>query len=106
MAPEILNNEKYDNECDLWSLGVLIYKLYTRQFPYIGNVEKAILDNIKNIGLKILDNIKPTDRKLKDLLSKLLISNPKKRITWENYFQHCFFNDNIDLSPETKCIIF
>ena len=27
MAPEILNDEKYNNKCDLWSFGVIIYQL-------------------------------------------------------------------------------
>ena len=28
MALEILNDEKYNNKCDLWSLGIIIYQLY------------------------------------------------------------------------------
>ena len=30
-------------------------------------------------------------KKLKDLLSKLLIEDPDKRISWEEYFKHDFF---------------
>ena len=26
MAPEILEGEAYNNKCDLWSLGVIIYQ--------------------------------------------------------------------------------
>ena len=31
------------------------------------------------------------DEKLKDLLSKLLVKDPEKRISWEEYFEHDFF---------------
>jgi serine/threonine protein kinase len=89
MAPEILNNEKYTNKCDLWSLGVNIYQMYTKQFPYISNVEKGILDLIEKNKQTILDVIE--DGKLKDLLSKLLVRNPDNRISWEEYFEHPFF---------------
>ena len=89
MAPEILNNEKYTNKCDLWSLGVNIYQMYTKQFPYVSNVEKGILDLIEKHKQTILDVIE--DAKLKDLLSKLLVRNPEDRISWEEYFEHPFF---------------
>jgi serine/threonine protein kinase len=83
MAPEILNDEKYNSKCDLWSLGIIIYQLYTKNFPYRGTVEKAILNQIKQKGLSVLNAIDPKDKNLKDLLSKLLVSNPEQRISWE-----------------------
>ena len=92
MAPEILNDEDYTDKCDLWSLGIIIYQLYTKDFPYKGNVEKAILNQIQRIGLSVLDNIDENDNTLKDLLSKLLVRDPNERMTWEEYFNHPFFN--------------
>ena len=91
MAPEILNDEKYNNKCDLWSFGIIIYQLYIKNFPYRGTVEKAILNQIKQKGLSVLNAIDPKDKNLKDLLSKLLVSNPEKRISWEEYFNNPFF---------------
>jgi len=52
MAPEILKNEEYGYECDMWSLGIIIYNLFFRKFPYNGQVGKAILMNIKKLGQK------------------------------------------------------
>ena len=103
MAPEILNNEKYNDKCDLWSLGIIIYQLYTKEFPYHSPVEKGILEQIKKKGKKVLNVIK--DEKLKDLLSKLLERNPNKRISWENYFNHPFLT-NKELNKEESCIIY
>ena len=89
MAPEILNDEKYNNKCDLWSLGVIIYQLYTKEYPYHAPVERGILNQINKKGKNVLNVIK--DEQLKDLLSKLLEKNPNKRISWEGYFDHQFF---------------
>ena len=86
MAPELLNCEKYDNKCDLWSLGVIIYQLFFRTPPFKGDTEIALLNNIRNNK-----NIRKTNNKdLDDLLSKLLVEDHKKRITWEQYFNHPF----------------
>ena len=89
MAPEILSLQKYDNKCDLWSLGVIIYQLYTKKPPYIGKSENAILQRIDQLGQSVLKVI--DDAKLKDLLSKILVKNPEQRISWKEYFEHEFF---------------
>ena len=89
MAPEILRGEEYNNKCDLWSLGVNIFQLYTKKPPYNGNFERNILDQIDKLGQTVLNVIK--EDKLKNLLSKLLVSDPNKRISWEEYFKHDFF---------------
>ena len=90
MAPEILNDEEYTNKCDLWSLGVIIFQMYTKQFPYVSRVEKGILNLIDKHKQTILNVIK--DEKLKNLLSKLLVKNPDERMSWDEYFEHPFFN--------------
>ena len=90
MAPEILNGEVYNNKCDLWSLGVNIFQLYTKKPPYSGEHDKVILNQIERKGKSVLEVIK--DNNLKDLLSKLLVRDPKNRMSWEEYFNHAFFN--------------
>jgi len=90
-SSEILKKEKDIKKCDLWSIGILIYLLYFKEFPFTGNDEKELLDNIKSIieegKLKKID-----DDQLNDLMNELLIINPKDRITWEDYFYHSFFS--------------
>ena len=90
MAPEVLEGEKYDNKCDLWSIGIIIYQLYFKEVPYNGNTEVALLNKIKNFKRTCLRNT--NNSKLNDLIRRLLIDNPKERITWEEYFNHSFFN--------------
>ena len=93
-APEILKEEehkKYNYKCDLWSIGVIIYKLYFGKFPYNGQSEYAIINQIEQLGKKIL---KKTDNKdLDDLIINLLEKDPSKRFTWDQYFNHSFFKD-------------
>jgi len=89
MAPEVLSEEKYNYECDLWSLGVIIYILYFKDYPYFGQKEYAIINQIKNNGKRILKI--SGNKNFDDLIRGLLTSNPNERLTWEQYFNHPFF---------------
>ena len=99
MAPEILEMEgeekEYDDKCDLWNIGVIIYQLYFKRPPYNGDTQRAILNLIKKQGNKILK--KTGDNQLDDLIKSLLIADPRRRISWDGYFNHPFFKDEITL---------
>ena len=91
MAPEVLSEEKYNYECDLWSLGVIIYMLNFKNYPYMGMNELALINQIKNLGKKILKS--SGDKNFDDLIRGLLTSIPSERLTWEQYFNHPFFGN-------------
>lgn len=92
MAPEILKDEPYTEKCDLWSLGINIYQMYFKNYPYKGVMDMEIHKNIVSLGQSVLNNIREEDSILKDLLSKLLVINQNDRITWKEYYSHNFFN--------------
>ena len=91
MAPEILEGkEEYDNRCDLWSIGVILYQLYFNEFPYKAEAEVALLNNIKKLKQDVL---KKTDNEyLDNLIRGLLVYDLDKRLTWDKYFEHSFFD--------------
>ena len=92
MAPEVLkgNNKLISLKSDIWSLGIIIYKLLFNEYPYIGN-EYNILKQIES--KKKLNIIH--DKDLNNLVSQMLEINVNKRISWEKYFEHPFFTDNV-----------
>ena len=100
-APEILNDEVYNYKCDLWSLGITIYEMYTGELPYEAESEKGLLNQIEEKGQTVLDAIK--DDKLKNLLMKLLEKDQKKRYTWDDYFKDTFFKgkSKIDINSSS-----
>ena len=93
MAPEILEGkENYDNKCDLWSIGIIIYQLFFKEYPYNGKTPVAIYNQIKELGKKVLKKTK--NENLDNLIDSLLITEPEKRINYEEYFNHPFFKEN------------
>ena len=91
-APEVLNKGEYAEESDLWSLGILIYLLCFKEYPFKGQNKEEVLSSIQNINLTGLR--KTNDDNLNDLIKGLLILEPQKRLTWEQYFKHSFFINN------------
>ena len=82
IAPEIRNNLNDSKlKVDLWSIGIIIHKLY------FGNTPK------NNIIQKTKSNY------LDDLIQNLIVEIPFDknnicRINWEDYFNHIFFQNN------------
>ena len=92
MAPEIMMNLPYDSKSDLWSIGVMMYQLHFKTLPYPGFSEQQILKRIQNN----YPRKQPNDENFKDLLNKIFVLDPKKRISWEDYFNHPFFKSTSD----------
>ena len=63
--------------------------LFFGEVPYRGD-EKLIIYKMKTSGKRLIKKTK--DKLLDDLIVKLLEVNPDKRITWDEYFNHPFFN--------------
>ena len=92
LAPEILENKTISEEVDLWSIGILIYVLYFKEYPFKGKTIDEILENIKIGGKKVLK--KSNDSNFDDLIRRLLTEDPGNRIKWEEYFYHPFLKNN------------
>ena len=91
MAPEVLKR-KYDEKCDLWSIGVIFYILLTGRPPFDGNDDEEILKNVE-IGVydKTTYPFPSLSSYAKDLINKLLQYDAKKRISAEEALEHPWF---------------
>ena len=93
MAPEILEGKEYNYKCDLWSIGIIIYKLYYGKSPFLGITEDALKKNIDEYDKGKIKINKTGNEELDDLIKNLLQKEPSKRLNWNDYFNHSFFHN-------------
>ena len=81
IAPEVLNG-KYNEKCDLWSVGVMLYIMLCGRPPFNGATEDAIINKVKKAVWEfrgeMWDNISP---EAKDLIKRLMERNVDTRLT-------------------------
>ena len=88
MSPEVIGGVGYDENCDWWQLGVLLYEMIAANTPF-NNPSPYLL--YSNILTKKVEFTNAFDDVTKDLISKLLHKDASKRITQTEILGHGFF---------------
>lgn len=80
-APEVLRRES-SHECDMWSVGVILYCMLCGQPPFWHDTDEGILEAVESgyYDIKSGPWRKISDG-AKNLVSRFLVQNPRKRIT-------------------------
>jgi serine/threonine protein kinase len=96
---------EYTEKCDEWSCGVVLYILLSGLFPFYGHNYAEIVEAITKRSLSFGENTlhlsyiefevwETISDDAKDLVSKLLIQNPRKRMTALEALGHDFILHN------------
>ena len=112
IAPEVLR-QKYNKECDLWSVGVILYMFIVGHAPFDGCDDDEITTNIQRGVYRKNDRrwIKAS-KEVKDLIQKLLTYRPSQRLTAIQALNHPWFKitdsnilyDNVSKGDIISCI--
>ncbi|KAG0672144.1 hypothetical protein C6P43_002234 [Kluyveromyces marxianus] len=113
-SPEIVLGQKYHGSpSDVWSCGIILFALLTGHLPFND-------DNVKKLLLKVQSGKYQMPQGLsveaKDLISRILVVDPNKRITIDQILQHELLtkydskarsksNSNLNLLKNTPSII-
>ena len=109
IAPEVLN-EKYDEKCDVWSCGVIMYILLCGYPPFNAETDQEILNKIKLGKFTFPDEEwENISTEAKDLIVNMLAYNSADRYSASSCLTHKWLNDNrlkttVDKSFSIKCL--
>ena len=88
MAPEVIAG-KYNEKCDLWSCGIILYVLFKGEYPFTGNNQNELISNISNGYIDLssppFDTVSP---EAKDLIQKMIKVDIKTRISASKALEH------------------
>jgi len=107
IAPEVLS-KNYNEKCDLWSCGVILYILLSVSPPFSGRNDNEIIENIKKGYYDIESNIwQKVSPEAKNLIRSLLERNVGIRINAEEALNHKWFKklktkDKFNWVPQEK----
>jgi len=100
MAPEVLTGP-YDTQCDLWSVGVIVYFMLCGYLPFMGRNDEEKESKILRGQYSFKGNSWNTiSAEAKDFISKLLVQNPKTRMTDKQAIKHPWIVKRANLSTE------
>ena len=97
LSPEIANNEeKYDFNCDIWSLGIVLFELVTNKLPWYK--EKINYEEFLKLIVNTKKMILPenTDEKIKYLIQIMIKKDPERRATLKEIITLDFIYEKIE----------
>lgn len=95
MAPEVLEGN-YNDKCDSWSMGVLLYVFMSGYLPFQGANRSEVFKKIRdcNFHFKHVEFNTVSDT-AKDLIRKLLVKDLKKRLSPAQALNHPWFKETM-----------
>ncbi|XKL62243.1 hypothetical protein PGB90_002076 [Kerria lacca] len=93
VAPEIIEKKQFDKPGDIWSCGIILHLLLAGSVPFAGSGERLQRNICKGrlkMNTPLWENISEA---AKDLLKRMLIVDPNKRITVQEILNHRWLRD-------------
>eukprot|EP00731_Ephydatia_muelleri_P023575 Em0015g1158a len=100
MSPELVQEKPYNHAADLWSLGCILYELWTGEPPfYCTSIVQLVQVIVKN-EVRWPEGMSPS---FEGFLRGLLQKDPQKRLSWPHLLYHPFIGDDLDLESLLQC---
>lgn len=89
MAPEVITNHGYSQQCDIWSIGIVLHTLLSGKAPFLANNEEELRELITKGQLHFSGtrwrDVSPA---AKQLIEGMLKVDPAHRLTSKEVLSH------------------
>jgi calcium-dependent protein kinase len=100
IAPEVLN-ESYDEKCDIWSCGVILYILLCGYPPFNGESDTDIMKAVrKGVYDFPIEEWATISKEAKDIVTNMLKYHPKQRLSAKDCLTHAWIKKHDQLSDQ------
>ena len=91
IAPEVLKHD-YNEKCDTWSVGIILYMFLAGKAPFDGRSNEEIINSIKTKTLDLNnENLLQRSDEARDLVKGLLNKNIEERLSAKQALNHKWF---------------
>ena len=99
MAPEVIDHN-YNETCDFWSLGVILYVMLSGYSPFETEREDQLVSDIKTLNYDFDDPAwSDVSHDAIDLVKKLMAPEDV-RITSRHIFKHPFITKHVNINDQ------
>eukprot|EP00929_Paragymnodinium_shiwhaense_P097329 TRINITY_DN59055_c0_g1_i2.p1 TRINITY_DN59055_c0_g1~~TRINITY_DN59055_c0_g1_i2.p1 ORF type:complete len:555 (+),score=146.07 TRINITY_DN59055_c0_g1_i2:122-1786(+) len=103
VAPEVLG-KNYTSQCDMWSLGVIVFILLVGYMPFSGSENNQIRDIKKANYLVKKDKWETVSAVATDFVKGLLVVDPAQRMTPSKALEHDFVKEQHRMSHRESAV--
>ena len=108
IAPEVLTGN-YDEKCDVWSIGVILFILLSGSPPFGGQNDEEIMKKVEKgkyayagnhcivAHIYLGDVWKKHSKLVKDFISALMEFSPEKRLTAKEALEHEWIKKSVNM---------
>jgi serine/threonine protein kinase len=94
VAPEVLKEKGYDGfKADAWSCGIVLFVMLAGYLPFDDQNQNALFNKIERGDYRMSRHF---SEQAKDMISKLIVVDPAKRLSIDQVMQHPWFQKDLD----------
>ncbi|XP_020917922.1 serine/threonine-protein kinase 33 isoform X2 [Sus scrofa] len=106
MAPEVISAHDYSQQCDIWSIGVIMYLLLCGEPPFVASSEEKLFELIRKGELRfeaaVWDSVSDA---AKSVLKQLMKVDPAHRITAKELLDNEWLTGNAPSSARPANVL-
>lgn len=91
-APELIRGGSYSSKCDIYSLGIVLYKMLYGNCPFLHNCQIETLQDMETQKLLFPEPCS-VSQKTKNQIIKMLEMKEADRCDWKQVFDHFLYSN-------------